>query len=339
MGTMKVLVTGALGNLGIRTVAELRRRGHAVRALDLETRATKKRARTLDPGVEVMFGDLTRDVDIRRAVAGMDAVVHDAAILPPMTEKLPEVGTRINRDATLSLLRAFEEETGGARGPFVFASSVSVYGRDRAERDALLGAGDATAESDHYTEAKLACEAAIRSSTAPAVILRIGVALDETSMNTDPIVFRQMFEIDPDEPVHFVHTEDVAHAQAAAVEVEAARGKVLPIGGGEGCRIRQRDLMAMMSTLLRLGELPERAFGNAPNYTAWMDTAESQALLDFQRRSFAETREGVMRRFAALGPLFFLSRPLTKAAILRLSGPYRGDVPRPTWRDFESFWR
>ena len=73
---MKVLVTGASGFLGGYLVARLVAEGYSVRAL--VRRVSNTRHVTI-PGVELVRGDVKEPEDCRRAVAGVDAVVHAAA--------------------------------------------------------------------------------------------------------------------------------------------------------------------------------------------------------------------------------------------------------------------
>ena len=131
-----------------------------------------------------------------------------------------------------------------------------------------------------------------------------------------------------------MHAHDVARAQAAAVDVVEARGRVLPICGGASCQIRYRDLFGSMERVLGLAPLPRHAFGHAPYYTCWLDTKESQALLGFQSRSFEEIQKEVLARYRFVTPLLAPLRPLVSRGLLTLSGPYRGDRPRSTWREF-----
>jgi uncharacterized protein YbjT (DUF2867 family) len=65
---MKVLVTGAMGNVGSLVVAELLRRGAEVRALIRKPDADRK----LSQSVEVAIGDLLDPVSIEEAMKGVD---------------------------------------------------------------------------------------------------------------------------------------------------------------------------------------------------------------------------------------------------------------------------
>src|SRR5262245_18412032 len=65
----KVLVTGATGDTGSATVAELLSRGHRVRALAHREDARSKRLKEL--GAEVVFGDFLDRDDVRAALRGI----------------------------------------------------------------------------------------------------------------------------------------------------------------------------------------------------------------------------------------------------------------------------
>lgn len=82
---MNVLVTGAFGNIGFSTVEELLARGHAVRCFDVPTRANLRAASRLGGKAEVVWGDLREPSEVRRAVQGMEAVIHLAFLIPKLS--------------------------------------------------------------------------------------------------------------------------------------------------------------------------------------------------------------------------------------------------------------
>jgi nucleoside-diphosphate-sugar epimerase len=119
------LVTGGAGFIGSHLAEELVRRGHRVRVAD--SLVTGKR-RNLDhvPGVEFLEGDLADLPFAKRAVDGMQYVLHQAAIPSvPRSVKDPITSNRANVDATLSVLVAARDA--GVRR-VVFAGSSSAYG-------------------------------------------------------------------------------------------------------------------------------------------------------------------------------------------------------------------
>src|SRR5438309_4732099 len=119
------LVTGGAGFIGSHLSEELVRRGHTVRVVD--SLITGKRG-NLDhiPGVELLEGDLA-DIGVAvRAVAGIDYVLHQAAIPSvPRSVKDPVTSNRANVTASLSLLVAARD---AHVKRLVYAGSSSAYG-------------------------------------------------------------------------------------------------------------------------------------------------------------------------------------------------------------------
>ena len=119
------LVTGGAGFIGSHLAEELVRRGQRVRVVD--SLITGKR-RNLDhlPAVEFIEGDLADLAVATRAVAGMDYVLHQAAIPSvPRSVKDPITSNRANVDGSLNVLVA-ARDAGVKR--FIYAGSSSAYG-------------------------------------------------------------------------------------------------------------------------------------------------------------------------------------------------------------------
>src|SRR5581483_7459685 len=85
---MRVLVTGGAGFIGSHTVDSLLARGHQVRILDsLEPPVhTRERPAYLPPEVELLNGSVTERTALRRALEGIDAVIHLAAYQDYLTD-------------------------------------------------------------------------------------------------------------------------------------------------------------------------------------------------------------------------------------------------------------
>ena len=105
---MKVLLTGAMGNIGFSTLEALLVEGHDVVAFDLESRRARRLASGLDGRVHVVWGDITDPESLRYALDGVDAVIHLAAIIPPYSERAPDLAQKVNFDATRSLIAQME---------------------------------------------------------------------------------------------------------------------------------------------------------------------------------------------------------------------------------------
>src|SRR5262245_47138547 len=128
---MRVLITGGAGFIGSHLADQLLREGHAVRALDdlePQVHADGERPAYLDPEVELVSADI-RDRDaVRRALVGVDAVIHLAAAVG-VGQSMYEIEryTSINAIGAAVLLEEALEHRDAVRKLLV-ASSMSIYG-------------------------------------------------------------------------------------------------------------------------------------------------------------------------------------------------------------------
>ncbi len=119
------LVTGGAGFIGSHLAEELTRRGERVRVVDSLITGHRKNLAHV-PGVELVEGDLADLAVAKRAVQGMDYVLHQAAIPSvPRSVEDPITSNRANIDATLNVLVA-ARDAGVKR--VVYAGSSSAYG-------------------------------------------------------------------------------------------------------------------------------------------------------------------------------------------------------------------
>jgi len=122
---MKALITGGAGFIGSHLTEQLLAGGHSIRVLD--NLSTGKRENLPDSQlIEFLHGDI-RDRDmVSNAVAGVDAIVHLAAVASVQASVDDPLGTHgSNFDGTLNLLEA--ARASGVRR-FLYASSAAIYG-------------------------------------------------------------------------------------------------------------------------------------------------------------------------------------------------------------------
>ena len=317
---MKVLVTGALGNVGSYTVDALLEEGHAVVAFDVESPRARRLASRLDTRVHVAWGDIADPVSIRAALEGVDAVVHLAGILPPKVDRAPDLARRINVDGTRSLIE--QMETSGTANRLVFASSESVFGEVQ-DREPPLRVDTPVSPSDEYGHHKVACEQAIRQSRLDWSILRLA-AVTPIHLQAQAQNLGIMFEFSPDARFEFLHPADAGTAFARAVACDEAIGKILNIAGGEKCRMTYYEFCSGLMSAIGIGPLPTDAFVRTEVrrfFGDWLDTDESQRLLRYQMRGLSEQKEDMRKDFGAIVPLIRLLRPVATWYLTR-SSPY-----------------
>lgn len=125
---MKVLVTGGAGYIGSVLVRQLLDKGFRVRVIDsLKFGGEALYDVMLHPGFEFMLGDIRKADDVKRALEGIDAVAHLAAIVgDPACKKYSDEAKETNWEGSVLLFN--EAEKAGCKR-FVFASTCSNYGK------------------------------------------------------------------------------------------------------------------------------------------------------------------------------------------------------------------
>ena len=128
---MKVLVTGGAGFIGSHVVDELLDCGHEVVVVDdLDPAAHRGRPAGLDARAEYVWGDVRDDAVWAAALAGIDAVCHQASKVG-LGVDFADVTEYVSRNdlGTARLLLALHDI--GFAGRLVLASSMVVYGEGR----------------------------------------------------------------------------------------------------------------------------------------------------------------------------------------------------------------
>ena len=306
----RVLVTGACGNIGANVVDLLVERGYSVRAVDLDTPAGRKVATRWGDQVDMLFGSICNDALVRDAVADMDHVIHLAAIVPPGTDVDQAAGYAVNVVATRSIIAACEAQPEPPR--LTFTSTAAIWGRND-EVDRPRRADEEIFPSDNYSRQKAECETMLHASKLDTVIFRIAMTPPVAPGALSPFVF----DMHPEMRVEFTHPKDQALAIANSLVVtDEVIGRTLCLGGGASNRYRYREFMNMAFGAMGLPPLPKSAFGDALFLTDWVDSEESQAILDYQRRDAAQYFEEVSAELGAARHLMKYIGPTLKPVVL-----------------------
>jgi nucleoside-diphosphate-sugar epimerase len=255
---MLTLVTGGAGYLGSVLCELLLRSGHQVRALD----SLMHGGRALLPlagreGFEFQRGDV-RDADaLERALVGVDAVVHLAAIVgDPACAKEPELARAVNLDASLALFAA-AREAGAQR--FAFASTCSNYGR-MVDTSVLATEDHELRPVSLYAETKVGVEKTLLSAPGPisATVLRLSTLyglsprmrfdLTVNEFVKELVVHRKLVVFGEQFWRPYVHVRDAARAFQTVLEAPAERvaGQVFNVGDTSE-NYRKADLLELMA--------------------------------------------------------------------------------------------
>ena len=310
---MRILLTGASGNVGSHVLPELVRRGHRVR-----TFATPDSAHRLVrlPGIEIVRGDITDPAAVASVVEDVDTVIHLAAVIPPEAAEQPERARAVNVDGTANLIEACLAQLRPPR--LLFTSTFDVHGHTL-DRTPPRRVDDPLVPTDAYTEHKIECERLIRGSGLDWAIFRLVDVPVLGYREAHPI----MFEIGLDNRIEAVHADDVGLAIANALDTAEVWGRVLFIGGGPSCQLTYREYLTRLLAAMGIKPLPDKAFSTAVYATDWVDSAESEALLRYQRHSFDDIAEAIAAKLGWRRRLVTIAGPLVHRMILKDS-PYYG---------------
>lgn len=222
-----VLVTGANGFVGGRTCRALAAAGAEVRAL---VRRPGEAAILQAEDIAEVGGDFTDRHTASGAVAGVDAVVHAAAVAGGDLQE----ARRVNRDGTRTIARA-ALDAGVDR--FVHISTGAVY--DRSGDDRISEDTRRVTEGSPYAVTKAEAEREVEAARVdglPAVILRpvavLGWGPTSTWGQRVPASIRDgtlPMRRGRDATYAYVHVDDVADAVIAALRNRAAVGRAYDV--------------------------------------------------------------------------------------------------------------
>lgn len=259
---MKVFVTGSTGFVGNHVLSALVERGH--RAVALVRPGSEHKLKRPD-GAEIVPGDVTEIADLTQGMRDCDAIIHLVGII----RAFPSRGVtfeRLHTEATANVIAA-AKETGVSR-----LLHMSALG---ARKDG----------STPYLRTKFAAEELVRQSGLSYTVFRpsliFGRGGEAVKMFAD-MVTKIMVPIIGDGKYRFqpVSVSTIAQGLERALELEAAQGQTLDVGGPDNVTFDElMDTLAgvMGKTIVKIHMpvLPLRlvtsALQHAPGYPLTTD--------------------------------------------------------------------
>src|SRR5262245_4411279 len=278
---MHVLVTGGTGFAGSHSASALRSAGHHVRLL-ARSRAKVER---VFPGAaphDVVVGDVTDPAAVAKALDGVDAVVHCAAVVA--------IEARRAREVQDTNLRAVELVVGGAAergaGAIVYVSSLGALfapGEPLSEHSPIAAAQSPYARSKADGEAFVRrlqdAGAPVRTVYPPGIIGPDDPGLSEGNHTLQ--VFLNQLMVDTETGFEIVDVRDLAALIAALVSPAAAPGRYVV----SGAYLSWTDTIALMDELtgrrvprLHIGGRLLRVLGRIGDLRSEEHTSELQSL-------------------------------------------------------------
>jgi nucleoside-diphosphate-sugar epimerase len=230
--------------LGSTLTPQLLSAGHQVRVLDhLAHGGESLLGVWCHPSFEFVRGDIRDRNTVRAGLAGIEAVVHLAAVVgDPACARQPDVARTTNLDASLTLI---EESQHVGVGRFIFASTCSNYGKmknanEYVDEESELRPVSLYAETKVAVEkallaggnGKVWCPTPLRFSTLYGVSPRMRFDLTVNEFTMEMMTKRHLKVFGEQFWRPYVHVRDAARAIQLVLEspAPAVRGCVFNVG-------------------------------------------------------------------------------------------------------------
>ncbi len=325
---MKILLTGAFGNLGSNTLKILlSKNGYEIRCFDVKNPRNEKVMENLSElgSFETIWGDISDTKFTDEIVQDVECILHLAAIIPPLSEQAPDLAEKINIGGTHNLIQSALKT--GKKPKFVFTSSVTVHGVCHSSPPPRK-ADEPVNPIDNYSHSKIASEKELQASGLRWAIFRVGAALPLDLLDRDmKSSLATGFGVPLEQRMEFVHPMDVATAVANSVTAEV-EGKILYLGGGKNSQMTNGHFQEKIYDTMGIGRLPDEAFRIPKDdsdfwYTDFMDTEDSQKLLGFQNHSFDNYLEQMKKEFGWRRVFTRMLNPVIKYWLIQQSPYYK----------------
>ena len=323
---VKLLITGAFGNIGKAVITEASNRGHEVIVFEIENKKTRKTARKLRRKIQkVIFGNIRNIESVKQAIQECEAIIHLAAIIPPTSKKHRNLTMAVNYDGTKNLVQAIEETK--REIPFIFTSSASVMGPTQLQ-EKIVERNDPLIITGNYEESKIKCEEFLKKNADNYLIFRLAGVLPMLSPISTGYM-EEVFDMHLDSRMEMILDLDVATALVTGAEKLASgttqKNQAYILGGGKsnGLQFKANEFLSTLFGSFSL-PLPDRKYFTPDINTFhldWYDTAEAQKEFQYQNHSMEEYIKHLKKTYGVFKLPIILFRKIIMKKLVEKS-PY-----------------
>ena len=267
----------------------------------------------------IVYGDISKFEEVRKACHNQDFVNHLAVIIPPVADDFPLLSQKINVQGTENLVKALSEFSPQAF--FMYSSSISVYG-DRVDSP-LINVSDNLMPSprDEYAKTKIEAEHIIQNSSLNWTIFRLAAIMGDHKIS------KLMFHMPLKTAMEIATPADTARAFVNGIDLcEELAGNIFNLGGGSSCRISYKAFLLRSFDIFGLGSLsfPDSAFATKNFHCGfYRDGDILNSIVDFRRDTIDSYFEQVAAGVPAIQRFFTkILRPIIKRKLLSQSEPH-----------------
>ncbi len=249
---LRILVTGASGTVGKEVVYQLlnEKENYDVTVFDLKTKNSKKLFGQFGDNIRIYYGDIGNKETVAQACKDKDAIIHLAAIIPPLSDENHVLAEKVNVRGTRNLIKGIQSHSPSAF--FLYSSSVSVYG-DRLQHPLIKTVDPLVpCERDFYAKTKLTAERLIREQLTHWTIFRLTAIMGAHNHSASPL----MFHMPLDTKMEICTPSDTARAFVHALRHQTELEQhIFNLSGGANCRISYDEFIRRSFRISGLGKL------------------------------------------------------------------------------------
>ena len=328
---MIAALTGTTGNMGIQALRALLMIPNIhLRLLilpgDRRLSEIKTLCKNAGERVEYVFGSLSERETCEKLVSGADWVVNMASVIPPLSDKRPELAVECNERGVDFLCTAIEAQT---RQPkLIHISTVALYGhRTQAHPWGRVGDPLAVSPFDVYALTKLRGERRVLESDIEKWAILRQTAMLHNRLLRDNLSDGLLFHTALNAPLEWVTAEDSGRLIANILMADMERGgeleerfwnRVFNIGGGAENRATGFDVLNDGFSIIggSVRDFFEPNFNALRNFHGvWFYDGDAlQDLFHYQTQTTADFWARVKKR----APQLTLGRAVPKSLLKKL---------------------
>lgn len=249
---IRILLTGASGTVGREIVSQLCDLidKPEITVFDKKSKKATSFFYKYKNKIKIVYGDISDKDHVFDVCKNKDIVIHLAAIIPPLADKMPKLAKKVNVIGTKNLIEGLKKFSPDAF--LLYSSSISVYG-DRV-KDPWIKVSDKLipSERDEYAITKIEAENLIKSSNLNYTIFRLTAIMGNNNHKASNI----MFHMPLDTKMEIATPSDTARAFIKSIyKTEKLNKHIYNLSGGEKCRISYKEFLSRSFLIFGLGNV------------------------------------------------------------------------------------
>ncbi|MBE6139949.1 MAG: NAD(P)-dependent oxidoreductase [Firmicutes bacterium] len=300
----KVLVTGAAGMIGLKTLKYLLSEGkYEITALDLKMKSSIQKLKKYRNRINIVLGDVTDRILVEALVKDHDIIIHLAGTLPPFADLKKDLANLIDYNGTENIVRAISYYN--PKCFLIYASTTSLY---NGEYEVTVKTPIKINEFSYYNQAKYKAENLMKEKLKYYTIFRLPYVLGDLKKDSFPL------NGEKNKLIEVITKEDAAYAFVKAIDKkDLLNKKTYNVTGDE--TIKYRDLLDKYLEIYGLSwkYIINRMFWDKNFYNSTCaDREVLNDILNYRTRSLKEYFDKIKRRTKKRDFFVFLAKPLRR---------------------------